>query len=168
MSLDVSVVRRTNEQKRNYRIKFMSRKTQPNDEAQIRKVIDDWAYALRNKDTDDVLSHYAPSLIHFSLAPPLLSALTDAKGLKAWFATWQGPIGYEIHDLNITVGNDVAFSHSVNRMHGTNTAGGKDALWFRHTLGFRKISGEWKITHEHESVPFYMDGSFKAAVDLKP
>jgi hypothetical protein len=24
------------------------------------------------------------------------------------------------------------------------------------------------ITHEHESVPFYMDGSNKAAVDLTP
>jgi PhnB protein len=146
----------------------MSRNDQATDEAQIRKVIDDWASALRNKDADAVLFHYALSLTHFSLAPPLLSARSDAEDLTTWFATWQGPIGYEIHDLNITVGNDVAFSHSVNRMHGTNTAGGKDDLWFRHTLGFRKISGEWKITHEHESVPFYMDGSFKAAVDLKP
>jgi ketosteroid isomerase-like protein len=146
----------------------MSRKTIPTDEDQIRKVIDDWAYALRNKDANAVLFHYAPSVIQFSLAPPLLSARSDAEDLTTWFATWQGPIGYEIHDLNITVGNDVAFSHSLNRMHGTKTDGEKADLWFRHTLGFRKISGEWKITHEHESVPFYMDGSFKAAVDLKP
>ena len=146
----------------------MSTKNQSTDEAQIRKVIDDWAYALRNKDADGVLSSCAPSLTHFSLAPPLLSARSDAKDLKGWFDTWQGPIGYEIRDLNITVGGDVAFSHSLNRMHGTNTAGGKDDLWLRHTLGFRKINGEWKVTHEHESVPFYMDGSFKAAVDLKP
>jgi hypothetical protein len=53
-------------------------------------------------------------------------------------------------------------------IQGTNTAGGKDDLWFRHTLGFRKIDEQRKIVHEHESVPFYMDGSFKAAVDLKP
>jgi PhnB protein len=146
----------------------MSRKTQSADEAQIRKVTDHWAYALHNKDADAVLSHYAPSLIHFSLAPPLLSPRADAKDLKAWFATWQGPLGYEIRDLNITVGGDVAFSHSLNRMQGRNRAGGKDELWFRHTLGFRKINGEWKIAHEHESVPFHMDGSYKAAVDLKP
>jgi PhnB protein len=138
------------------------------DEAQIRKVIDDCAYALRKKDANGVLSQYAPSVIQFSLAPPLLSPRADAKDPNAWFATWQGPLGYEIHDLNITVGGDVAFSHSLNRMQGTNTAGGKDDLWFRHTLGFRKISGVWKIAHEHESVPFYMDGSFKAAMDLKP
>jgi hypothetical protein len=24
------------------------------------------------------------------------------------------------------------------------------------------------VTHEHMSVPFYMDGSYRAAVDLKP
>jgi ketosteroid isomerase-like protein len=53
----------------------MSKKNQPTDEAQIRKVIDDWACALRNKDADGVLSHYAPSLVHFSLVPQVLSAL---------------------------------------------------------------------------------------------
>ena len=41
-------------------------------------------------------------------------------------------------------------------------------VWFRSTLGFRKIGGEWKIAHEHELVPFLMDGSDKAALDLKP
>jgi hypothetical protein len=48
----------------------MSRKSEPSDEAQIRKVVDDWADALSRKDADGVLSHYAPSLVHFSLAPP--------------------------------------------------------------------------------------------------
>jgi PhnB protein len=90
----------------------MSRKNQSTDEAQIRKVIDDWAYALRNKDADGVLSRCAPSLTHFSLAPPLLPARSDAKDLKAWFANWQGSIGYEIRDLNITVGGDVALQQN--------------------------------------------------------
>jgi ketosteroid isomerase-like protein len=147
--------------------KTMSKKNKATDEIQIRKMIDDWADALRNKNAEGVLSHYAARLVHFSLAPPLISAESDAKGLNAWFATWQGTIGYEIRDLSVTVGDDVAFSHSLNRIHGT-TNGEKSDLWFRHTLCFRKIGDEWKIAHEHESVPFYMDGGFKAAVDLKP
>jgi PhnB protein len=137
-------------------------------EAEIRAVINEWADAQREKNAAGVLSHYAPNLVHFSLAPPLVDVPPNEKDLNAWFATWQGPINYEIRDLRITVGGDVAFSHSLNRIQGTNTAGGKDDLWFRHTLGFRKIDEQWKIVHEHESVPFYMDGSFKAAVDLKP
>jgi ketosteroid isomerase-like protein len=146
----------------------VSRKTKTNDEAQIRAVIEEWADALRNKNADGVLSHYAPNLVHFSLAPPLLSTASNAKGLNAWFASWQGPIGYEIRDLSIKVGGDVAFSHSVNRMHGTKIDGSNGDFWFRHTFCFQRINGEWKISHEHESVPFYMDGSFRAAVDLKP
>jgi ketosteroid isomerase-like protein len=54
---------------------------------------------------------------------------------------------------HLTVGGDVAFSHSLNMMHVTTTDGDKGDLWSRHTLGFRKISRGWKITHEHESVP---------------
>jgi PhnB protein len=38
----------------------------------------------------------------------------------------------------------------------------------RATVGLRKIDGKWSIVHEHLSVPFYMDGSYRAAVDLKP
>ena len=53
-------------------------------------------------------------------------------------------------------------------MIGTAISGHEVKLWYRQTLSFRKIDGEWKISHEHTSVPFYMDGSFRAAIDLKP
>lgn len=69
----------------------------------IRAVIEEWADALRNKDATRMLFHYAP-LVLFSLAPPLLSTASNAEGLNAWFATWQGPIGYEIRDLGIMIG----------------------------------------------------------------
>jgi hypothetical protein len=42
------------------------------------------------------------------------------------------------------------------------------SLWFRSTNGFRKKNGAWKIVHSPSSVPFYMDGSFAACLDLKP
>jgi ketosteroid isomerase-like protein len=38
----------------------------------------------------------------------------------------------------------------------------------RATICYRKIDGKWMVTHEHVSVPFYMDGTYRAAVDLKP
>jgi len=34
--------------------------------------------------------------------------------------------------------------------------------------GLRKTQGRWQITHIHESVPFTMDQTFKAAIDLQP
>jgi ketosteroid isomerase-like protein len=116
------------------------------------------------------MSHYAPDILVFDLVTPLQYKGADAyrKNQEEWFATWQGPIGYEIRDSTITVGDDVAFSHSLNRIYGKRTNGEDTDVWVRVTAGFRKIDGNWLITHEHVSVPFYMDGSDKAAVDLKP
>ncbi len=145
----------------------MQRETTP-DEAHVRAMIEDWAKAMRAKDADRVLFHSAPGVVHFSLAPPLIADEAGPNGLEAWFSTWQGPIGYEIRDLAVTARDDLAFCLSLTRLSGTKTSGEKADLWFRHTLCFRKIGGAWKIVHSHESVPFYMDGSFKAAVDLKP
>jgi len=138
------------------------------DEAKIRTLIDERANALRNKDARGVISHHAEDFIQFSLAPPLVATDANVRGFEAWFATWQGQLGYELCDLTVAVGDGIAFSHSLNRMTGTKTDGQKPDLWFRQTLCFRKINGAWAVVHEHESVPFYMDGSFRAAIDLKP
>jgi PhnB protein len=92
----------------------------------------------------------------------------DKKGLETWFSTFNGPIEYDIRELTIATGDDIAFCHSLDHMSGTMSDGQKTDLWLRNTIGLRKIDGKWKITHQHESVPFYMDGSFKAAIDLKP
>jgi PhnB protein len=140
------------------------------DAARIRALVDDWAEALRSKDAKAVVSHHSPDFDHFALAPPLRADLSadDLHGLEAWFASWDGPLEYEFRDLRIAVGEHVAFSRSLNRMAGVNSDGERTELWFRQTLGFGKIGGEWKIVHEHESVPFYMDGGARAAVDLEP
>ena len=142
---------------------------QSGDEAQIRRRIEEWAKALRAKDLDGVMSHYAKDIVVFDLAPPLQHR-GDAvrKGLAEWFPTFQGPIGFEMRDLTVTAGGDVAFSRSLNRISGKRTSGETTDVWVRSTVCFRKIDGEWKVVHEHASVPFYMDGSFRASVDLKP
>ena len=141
---------------------------QQDDVKQIRNLIDDWAAGMRAKDAKRVKRHGTKDLVHFSLAPPLIADENGAYGLEAWFDTWQGPLGYELRDLEIVTGDAVAFSHSLNHLTGTRKSGETSDVWFRSTLGFRKVSGEWKIAHEHESVPFLMDGSDKAALDLKP
>jgi PhnB protein len=139
------------------------------DETRIRGLVEDWAQALRDKDVDAVMTHYAPDVIAFDLAPPLQHD-RDAmrKGLEAWFPTFKGRIGYEITGLRVAAGEDVAFAHSLNHMTGARTDGTQTDVWFRATVCFHRAGGAWKVAHEHASVPFYMDGSLKAAVDLKP
>ena len=140
------------------------------DEAQIRQLVDSWVQALRAKDVNGVMSHYAPDILVFDLAPPLQYRGADAyrKNWEAWFPTFRGSIGYELRDLSITASDDIAFCHSFNRIRGTRTNDEETDVWVRATVCCRNIDGKWKIVHEHESVPFYMDGSYRAAVDLEP
>jgi uncharacterized protein (TIGR02246 family) len=144
--------------------------SKPDDEAQIRALIDSWVKAISAKDVDAVMSHYAADIVTFDLAPPLQYTGADAlkKSLEAWFPTFRGPVGYEIRDLCIIAGDDVAFCRSLNRISGMRTDGEDTNVWVRATVGLRKIDGKWSIVHEHLSVPFYMDGSDRAALDLKP
>ncbi len=141
------------------------------DEAQIRTLRNNLANAVYTKSVDGVMSHYAANPVMFELAPPLQirgDERTGKQNLEQWFATFQGPIGYEIRDLHITVDHEVAFCCSLNRISGMRSNGDQTDIWVRETLCFRKIDNEWKVVHEHQSVPLYMDGSNKAAVDLKP
>jgi len=142
----------------------MTTTSTPAAEEQIRSVVADRAAALRGRDAERFVAYYAPQIVKFDLPPPLVytgAAARDAQALRAWFASHPGgPIDYQIRDLTVAVGGDVAFCHSLNQLGGV--------LWFRSTLGLRKLDGEWLITHEHNSTTFYMDGSDKAALDLQP
>ena len=145
-------------------------KTRTTDEAQIRRLIDDWAKALHAKDVDAIMACYAPDVLVFDLAPPLRHAGADLHrtNFAEWFKTFRGPIGSQMRDLHIAAGDDVAFCHGLNHIGGERTSGERTDLWVRVTVCCRKIDGRWKVAHEHVSVPFHMDGSFRAAVDLAP
>lgn len=140
------------------------------EEARIRAIIEDYAEGLRNKDADRCVSSYADNIVQFDLAPPLKyqGKETAKKNLTEWFKTFDGPIGVEISDLKISAGPETAFAHCMNHISGTNIHGKKNDHWVRVTIGFRNTDRQWLVDHEHVSVPFYMDGSFKAALDLKP
>ncbi len=115
------------------------------------------------------MSLYAPEVVSFDIVPPLQYVGADAFR-TVWeevFSSFQGPIGYEMHDLTITVGDDVAFAHSLNRISGTRNNGQKTDLWLRWTACFRKINGTWLIVHHQNSVPVDLQHG-KAVLDLKP
>jgi ketosteroid isomerase-like protein len=136
-------------------------------ETAIRRAIEGRNAALSAKDVAGVMACGAPGFVSYSLAPPLRDTGGKA-GLAAWFATWDSPIGYELRGLKLTAGEAVAFAHGLVHMTGRKTDGEVVDLWFRQTLGLKLVRGAWKIVHEHDSVPFYMDGGFRAAVDLTP
>ncbi len=139
------------------------------DEGQIRKLMDDRVNAVRSRDVNAAISNLAPDILSFDVVNPLqhCGSVASRKRAEEWFSSFQGPIGYEIRDLSITAGGDVAFSHGLSHVSATSTDGGQLDMWWRTTVCFRKIDGKWMVTHEHNSVPFDVE-SGKASLDLQP
>jgi ketosteroid isomerase-like protein len=138
---------------------------------EIREVIERKAALLATGDAEAVLSHYADTFVEYTLAPPLRQPGDgrDPAPLEAWMATFQAPPRREVTRLEITADGDVAFATSVDCLSATPRGSDESfSMWFRVTLGLRRVDGRWLVTHEHESVPFEMDGSFRAAVGLHP
>jgi ketosteroid isomerase-like protein len=91
--------------------------------------------------------------------------MATADGVRVWLAGFgDQPFDYEVADLAVVVGGDVAFAHALGRMGSP----GGFSLWFRFTVGLRKSQRTWQIAHLHASVPFYMDETRRAALDLTP
>ncbi|GHO71676.1 hypothetical protein KSC_105680 [Ktedonobacter sp. SOSP1-52] len=146
-----------------------SEENKKNDEIEIKRLIEGYAKAFRAKDIDGIMSMYAPEIVTFDVVPPLQYVGADAMR-KRWeeaFSSLPGPIGYEIADLSITVGEDMAFTHSFNRASATLPTGQKIGVWVRWTACWRKIGDKWLLVHDQISVPVDLQTG-RAVLDLKP
>jgi ketosteroid isomerase-like protein len=142
--------------------------TAEEDAADIRAILDALAAAYRAKDAKAIERHYVEGARIADLAPPLLRRGFDAAAVHTWLDSWDGPVEIATRDLVVEVDDALAVSHGLQHV-ATRTRGGEEAAWWsRITRTFARTPTGWRITHEHESVPFHMDGSFRAAVDLEP
>ena len=123
------------------------------DEAVIRDLIENWARAVRNKDMDGILANHSPDILMFDVPPPIQS-----KGIEAYKKTWdlffdwsRDNPAFDIQEINITAGNEVAFVTALMQCAGK--APNESHLDFRLTVGLRKIDHQWIIAHEHHSIP---------------
>jgi ketosteroid isomerase-like protein len=141
------------------------------DEIQIRRLVEEKAAALRDRDPKAMVAGYAPGATVFSLAPPLRQPgdARDPGRTEQWLSTFHGPMDSEFRDVTVDVDGAVAFCTAMTRLTATPKGMTESfTLWYRSTLGLRRIDGRWRIVHEHESVPFEMDGSFQASLGLQP
>jgi ketosteroid isomerase-like protein len=127
------------------------------EETRIKSLLESWADAVRRHDVPAILAHHAPDIVMFDLPPPL-----QCKGIAAYEQTWELMFRYhklgaafDIEELSVTAGRDVAFAVAIMRCgpDSSSNPADKDGFLFRLTVGLRKVDGDWRIAHEHHSVP---------------
>lgn len=124
-------------------------------EEEIRKVVENWANSVREKDFEGILRNHSAEILMFDVPPPLYS-----KGIAAYQGSWDlffaaspdAPV-FDICQLDITAGEDVAFVAALMRCVVLERGKEPSDLDFRLTIGLRKVNGHWLVTHEHHSIP---------------
>jgi ketosteroid isomerase-like protein len=127
------------------------------EETRIKAMLEAWTDAVRRHDVPAILAHHDPDMVMFDVPPPL-----QCKGIAAYEQTWglmfryhKPGAAFDIKELTVTAGQDVAFAVAILFCgpDSSSNPADKDGFLFRLTVGLRKVDGDWRILHEHHSVP---------------
>jgi ketosteroid isomerase-like protein len=123
-------------------------------EAQIRKLIEDWAAAVRTRDIVAILAHHAEDIVMYDVPKPFQSV-----GIAAYRKTWDiffaytKPGVFDIRELHIVADENVAFCFASMKCADKSNGTEYVDLDFRLTVGLKKMNDRWTIVHEHHSIP---------------
>jgi len=134
----------------------MSNSPESADETQIRQIIHEWRDALCARDLDRLMQYYSPNVVFFDAVPPHVH-----RGAGAYRRTWENMfaflpahLGSEVRDLDITVSGDLAAMHCLQRLINADTHEAATCGWVRVSVTYQRTDGQWRVIHEHVSVPF--------------
>ena len=127
-----------------------------NDEQQIRTLIERWAEAVHATDLDTVLADHSDDIVMFDVPPPD----DGVRGIEAYRETWPPffewqarGASFEIVELDVTAGEDVAYAHALLRCGMPGELSERPERRLRLTLGLKRQDGSWVVAHEHHSFP---------------
>ena len=123
---------------------------------QIETLIRRWADAVHAGDLDTVMEDHADDIVMFDVPPPDEGVRGLAAYRELWppFFEWQREgAAFEITELEVAPGNDVAFVWALLRCGTPDELASDPANRLRLTIGLRKQDGRWLVTHEHHSFP---------------
>lgn len=140
------------------------------DQEQIHALRAEWLAAAQSRDLDRIMETYypGPEYLAYDVMPPFIFQGWDTfrAHWKNFFAMFDGDPTFERGDTIIHACGDVAFSTGLTRFAGS--IGGKSFdMWSRETLGYRKFEGQWRIIHDHVSVPIDLETHI-GVTDFKP
>ncbi|KAF0844773.1 YybH family protein [Nocardia caishijiensis] len=126
------------------------------DEDRIRTMIHEWVAAVRAGDLDRVLADRAADIVMYDVPPPH----NGVRGIDAYRQTWPpfftwlaGGAAFDIVELDVTAGVDVAYAHALLRCGSPEELVAEPDTRLRLTLGLRKENERWVVAHEHHSFP---------------
>ena len=126
------------------------------DEREIEQLVQRWAAAVHAGDLATVTDAHTDDIVMFDVPPPWRGVRGAAAYADCWppFFDYQasGAV-FEIDELDVTAGADVAFAFALLRCGTAEELAAQPEQRLRLTLGLRREDGRWVVSHEHHSFP---------------
>jgi len=129
----------------------------------VTTMFENYTSRVLSKDVESFLELYAHDTLVFDAW-----GMWEFAGVDAWrpmVTMWFESLGDKLCEARFTevvatVRDDVAFAHAAVRYAEVTAEGEQvDSMMNRITVALEKRDGEWKITHEHTSVPLDMQSA---------
>lgn len=125
-------------------------------ESDIRALVTGWVDGIRSCDIDAVTTAHSDDIVMFDVPPPY----DGVRGIAAYRDSWppffefiRSGATFELVELNVEAGEDVAFAFGLLRCGGEQEFAENPENRLRLSLGLRRVDGRWTVVHEHHSFP---------------
>ena len=133
------------------------------------KLLESWLQAINRGDVDGIAECYSDDIVVFA-AIMALEIAGKAPYRQHWhdcLAVLSEPLRFEIRQRQLFVDTASAYVSALVHCSCRDEQGNLQGGWMRLSQHLRQIDGQWRIVHEHFSVPFDMP-SGKVLFDLEP
>jgi ketosteroid isomerase-like protein len=122
-------------------------------EQEVMRVLENWSNALRAKDLDALGRCYAEDVRVFDLGARMVGYDNLRALWESCLPYFPNPIGTERKDIQIMAVPGMAPVTFLSRLIGMESDHPSAKSWLRTTVCLRKVGDEWKIVHDHISLP---------------
>lgn len=122
----------------------------------LESVVDRYTAAVKSLDKQALLALYAPSLRMFDMTSPfeLRGPETFAKRVDKWFVDMEGSVpGAKALQIESAASGDLAYMSMLMEYFDVDEEGNRRGMTNRLTWVLAPDGDDWKIIHEHTSVP---------------
>jgi ketosteroid isomerase-like protein len=135
------------------------KRPRPERAGEVRAILEEWAAGVRARNIDAVLRNHAPGMSMFDVVGPIRINGREAYA-RTWleqFFAWHGGDGrFDLRDLEVFAGDEIAFASGLIDCAGTEK-GERVEFTLRLTVGLKHGADGWSIVHEHHSEPLPFD-----------
>lgn len=124
-------------------------------ENEVRAILESWAKSTKESRNDDILKNHSEDLVIFDVLPPMKyeSAAAYRRSWEDWHPETEAGAIFDLENLSITAGADIAFAHSFINCGGTLPDGKSFRDTVRATFCLERVNGVWVVKHQHISKP---------------